>query len=86
MNNRKVVILIAFFAIVVLFGLQHVPGQNRSNAIEKWEYKTTQIEDYYSEKELNIIGDDGWELVQVNFTHVGGSSQVCFGIFKRPKK
>jgi hypothetical protein len=46
--------------------------------MQKWEYKlvATQL----SEQEINKLGEEGWELIQV--THEGFSRAMYF---KRPK-
>jgi hypothetical protein len=64
--------------------------------VPKWEYKVTTLEqnDKDAEKELNTLGEEGWELVgapsivtspRQGSGNPGTSTKVKL-IFKRPKK
>lgn len=44
----------------------------------KWEYK---IVGHISERDMNNLGQDGWELVGITFYNNGS---ICDMIFKRP--
>ena len=44
----------------------------------KWEYK---VVGHISERDMNNLGQDGWELVNVTFYSNG---VICDMIFKRP--
>jgi hypothetical protein len=52
----------------------------------KWEYKVTYlpINPEKAEKELNKMGDEGWELVGI--TASGPNNLTMQSVYKRPKK
>ena len=58
--------------------------------LPKWEYKMTKFhrDEDATEKELNKLGDDGWELVGTTAPVPGGGFVNSMGrlIFKRPKR
>lgn len=37
----------------------------------QWEYKETSVSLDYRTKELNVLGQEGWELVQIMPRHPG---------------
>ena len=48
--------------------------------MRKWEYKL--ITKWLTEPELNAVGDEGWEMVEMIVAHIN----VTFVyVFKRPK-
>ncbi|HEX8638697.1 MAG TPA: DUF4177 domain-containing protein [Pyrinomonadaceae bacterium] len=49
--------------------------------MQKWEYKLVNI--WLTEKELNALGEDGWEFVEVAVTP---TDKTYIFIFKRPKQ
>lgn len=61
----------------------------------KWEYKTIKVvqepkgifgrKNFDPDKELNALGEEGWELVSTHTVSVGSSKGGIQAIFKRPK-
>lgn len=47
----------------------------------KWEYKVVRRIGQISERDINNLGQDGWELVTISFYNNGS---ICNMIFKRP--
>jgi hypothetical protein len=51
--------------------------------MKRWEYKKLLVETYsIKSKDLNVFGEEGWELVS---THQDNSSNFCYLWFKREK-
>ena len=48
--------------------------------MQKWEYKLITM--WLSEQELNALGGEGWEMVEVIITH---TDKTFAYVFKRPK-
>jgi hypothetical protein len=46
----------------------------------KWEYKL--INEWLTEKELNDLGEEGWEIVELTITP---TDKMHVFVFKRPK-
>jgi hypothetical protein len=94
---------VAFFALALALWSGHdSPAQEKGKGVgpplPKWEYKVTALgtDEKATEKELNKLGDEGWELVgtpsetSARGTATGGgagtiSTKVQL-IFKRPKQ
>lgn len=56
----------------------------------KWVYRRVmfdilEISEPAFETKLNLLGDEGWELVSSFDRERGGNSKECFFLFKRPK-
>ena len=67
----------------------------KKNTMQKFEYKTIKmkpktsgfsqkLEDEKLVEEMNILGQDGWELVTLMDNKTGGTTQAIVLIFKRP--
>ena len=50
--------------------------------MKKWEYKVIQLDRKELESHLNQLGEEGWELLGIDYNFLAGQS---FGIAKREK-
>lgn len=53
--------------------------------MKKWEYRSGLFSQAPTEKELNPLGEAGWELVGFSITKVETGYTTMLAIFKRPK-
>lgn len=87
MKSKSLWLLIAMFAIIVVFAGWTVYAQRSgSSTIQKtiWEYKV--VYKHMSEQELNQLGAQGWELVQYDPGVRGGDASTLESfLFKRIK-
>jgi len=60
----------------------------------KWEYKVHKVKtggmnppnlDNFTEKDLNGLGSNGWELIQVVPLGASGDTRQVYFYFKRPR-
>jgi outer membrane lipopolysaccharide assembly protein LptE/RlpB len=84
MKKSLMILLIATLVLLTAIGWTR---KGEASAKETWEYKIVNVgiskaSDPAPEQAINLLGDEGWELVQANTTN--GS---FFGVyvFKRPK-
>lgn len=70
--------------VVAVFGLLTVSGyaQRQRSSRTLWEYKITQP---LAEKELNELGAQGWELVEIKLRTFNGETSQELYYFKRAK-
>lgn len=82
------ILLVAFLC----FGYLTTAGQSapapKDSPTLKWEYKTLALHvyDLKFEKELNAMGDEGWECIGVVGEQGTGSTAKKVFLFKRLKK
>jgi len=58
----------------------------------RWQYKTVKIKATWTgnlktetiEEELNNLGRQDWELVNIVYSHVYGASNWVIAVFKKP--
>jgi len=68
-----IIILLICILSVLVFSLF-----NSFSNQAKWEYKLESPEDYTFEKEMNELGDEGWELVSARRATVSYGSRDAF--------
>ena len=90
--NRNVVMLAVCVVCVTLFGLQFTTARAEGRSVTKWEYKVVNIGGNHSAagedwtKQLNLMGEDGWEVVGMSLTTYSGNTSGCYATMKRPKQ
>jgi hypothetical protein len=101
-KSSRLFVLVALVALSAAFWsgpdsqAQEKKGKGGPPPLPKWEYKVTVLggEDQETEKELNKLGDEGWELVgtpsqtTARPAGMGGAGAISTKvrlIFKRPK-
>ena len=88
--KKSLAVASCLFVLVIASSMVTSPQaqekQQRSNTAPKWEYKVELLESdkdgegeevAHIEKQLNTLGEQGWELAEV---------QLRAAIFKRPKR
>jgi hypothetical protein len=75
--KNKIVLAVLLLVCLVTFGFQVRPTQ-------RWEYKV-EYHGTISEKKLNELGAEGWELVSTEISIKNGDSNVTSFYFKRQK-
>lgn len=75
--------------ILLLAVIADVTVWNSFRPVTKWEYKVEAVPDLHFEEGVNVIGEDGWEIVFARRASSGEGSSANFSyemIFKRPKR
>lgn len=75
--KNKILVALLILTCLFGFGFQLRPAQ-------KWEYKV-EYHGTISEKKLNELGAEGWELVSTEISIKNGDSNVTSFYFKRSK-
>lgn len=85
MKNITVAILILSAFGTITIAQQTIRSQVRT--ISKFEYKIVRSEESHpvEEKQLNQLGDEGWELIQVHPSAINWRSDKNIYVFKRLK-
>jgi hypothetical protein len=57
-------------------------NEPKESGIQKWEYK---VVSNFSENGLNVLGDQGWELVALTLASAQSQGNSVVAVLKRPK-
>ena len=85
-KGQGIVLLLLLFAILIILCVNFFLGE-RSRAV-KWEYRIESIEDLSFSKDMQKLGDDGWELIFARRAVTGEgllSRGIYECIFRKPK-
>lgn len=60
-----------------------------SKALQTWSYKVAHVDNYEMEKGLDVLGNDGWEMVAPlkpnSYSYQGAEHEGYIFIFKKPR-
>jgi hypothetical protein len=90
-NIKKTIIGLTLFSIALYSWAQSPPEAPQLLKKQAWEHlafehKGASIQDDPKlARQINQLGDDGWELVNVEMTTRSGASSGKIFFFKRPK-
>jgi len=83
--KMKPKMLLALVAVCALLGVLawriHAEGQAKQSPGPRWEYLRVEVSQYAWEEQMNKLGAEGWELVQVRRV-VEGFGLRLKGIFE----
>ncbi len=91
MNTRTTFTIFALASVALLFALNLFSQEDRAAPTHAWEHLAfevgheTSLKDLELAEKINQLGNDGWQLVDVETrSQMGNTSSVLY-FFKRPK-